>query len=65
MFPINASPMVYRGGLMEFPGVGGAIDSKIIDGATADSILETSAQGLEAAWDNYMKALETSQTVAD
>ena len=65
VFPINASPMVYRGGLMEFPGVGGAIDSKLIDGATSDSILETSAQGLEAAWDNYMKALETSQTVAD
>lgn len=64
VFPINASPMVYRGGLAEFPGVGGAIDSKMINGETSENILATSAQGLESNWENYMKALETSQTVA-
>ncbi len=65
VFPNNSSPMMYRGGLAEFPGVGNAIDSRLIDGETGDSILAISAQGMAANWDTYMKALETSQTTAE
>ena len=64
VFPNNSSPMMYRGGLAEFPGVGNAIDGKLMDGESADSILAASAQGMEANWENYRKALETSQTTA-
>lgn len=65
VFPNNSSPMVYRGGLVEFPGVGNAIDGKLIDGEKADTILATSAQGMNANWDVYIKALETSQTTVE
>lgn len=65
VFPNNSSPMMYRGGLAEFPGVGNAIDSRLIDGETGDSILAISAQGMAANWDTYRKALETSQTTAE
>ncbi len=64
IFPINASAMVYRGGLAEFPGVSG-MDGQLTDGANSKSILEISGKALEANWENYMEALETSQKTAE
>lgn len=60
VFPINASPMVYRGGLGDLPGVSG-IDKELYNGTSAQTILNTCKTGLAANWTNYVKALETSE----
>ncbi len=59
VFPVNASPVAYRGGLGDLPGVKG-IDKSLYDGASATSLLNTCATEINAQWSVYMKALETS-----
>ena len=59
VFPINASPVAYRGGLGDLPGVKG-IDKSLYDGTSATTLLTTCATEINAQWSVYMKALETS-----
>ena len=59
VFPVNASPMAYRGGLGDLPGVGGP-DKALVGGQTATSLLEKSKAEIAAQWDVYLKALESS-----
>ncbi len=60
VFPNNSSPMVYRGGLSELPGVGTTADKQLYNGAAPASILNTSKTNMVANWENYLKALESS-----
>ena len=60
VFPNNSSPMVYRGGLSELPGVGTTADKQLYNGAAPASILYTSKTNMVANWENYLKALESS-----
>ena len=61
VFPINASPMAYRGGLGDLPGVSGP-DSRLISGASASDILSLCADDINDYWDSkYLKALENSE----
>ncbi|MDE7329596.1 MAG: extracellular solute-binding protein [Clostridia bacterium] len=60
VFPVNASPMAYRGGLGDLPGVSGP-DKKLWEGASATSILEICAKDLSANWEDMLRALTTSE----
>lgn len=59
VFPRNASPMAYRGGLSDMSGVSGA-DKTLWNGTSASSILNTVKTNLEHNWDVYLRAEETS-----
>ena len=59
VFPINASPMAYRGGLNELPGVSGP-DKTLYNGTSTTSILSTCKTSIVANWEVYLKALNTS-----
>lgn len=61
VFPVNASPMAYRGGLGDLPGANGP-DKILFNGYTATSILNKCSTHLAAKWDEYVKALTTSGT---
>ena len=61
VFPNTSTPMVYRGGFTDFPGMNVGMDSALVDGMTADEILSTSQEGIAFNWDTYMKALTTSE----
>ena len=61
MIPIfgnPASPMVYRGGLSDFPGSTSSIDSLLIDGTSVDSILKTSGETIELRWQTFLDAMK-------
>lgn len=60
VFPVNASPMAYRGGLGDLPGVSGP-DRQLYDGASATSLLNTCKTDLNSNWSNIIKAMETSE----
>ncbi|MDE6504256.1 MAG: extracellular solute-binding protein [Clostridia bacterium] len=61
VFPINASPMAYRGGLGDLPGVSGP-DKRLFEGTSASSLLSTCAGDLDSYWDSkYLKALIDSE----
>lgn len=59
VFPVNASPMAYRGGLGDLPGVSG-VDRQLWDGATATTLLGICKTDLSANWANIIKAMETT-----
>ncbi|MDE5667340.1 MAG: hypothetical protein K2I29_03775, partial [Clostridia bacterium] len=60
VFPINASPMSYRGGMGDLPGVSGP-DKRLFNGEDAQSLLDMCANDLNSRWDStYYKALITS-----
>ncbi len=60
VFPINASPMAYRGGLGDLPGISGP-DKELYNGTSASSILATCSAEIAAQWSVYVKALEASE----
>ncbi len=60
VFPINASPMAYRGGLGDLPGVSGP-DKELYNGTSATSLLTTCGSEIAAQWNVYLKALEASE----
>lgn len=61
VFPINASPMAYRGGLGDLPGVSGP-DSRLISGSSASDILGKCAEDFNDYWESkYLKALLDSE----
>lgn len=60
VFPVNASPMAYRGGLGDLPGVSG-IDKQLWDGTSATTILGVCKTDLSSNWANIIKAMETSE----
>ena len=62
VFPINASPMVYRGGLGDLDGLGGGPDKMLVNGSTPSSMLATCKTSLINNWEVYLKALNTSQS---
>lgn len=59
IFPRNASPLVYLGGLGDTPGSGAGIDNAICSGSTATSLLSASKTGLEYNWENISKYIKT------
>jgi len=59
VFPVNASPIVYRGGLGDLPGISGP-DKALWDGKTATSILKTCESDLNAKWNDMVKWLDTA-----
>lgn len=59
VFPRNASPMVYRGGMGDMSGVSGP-DSQFYKGTTVDTILETVKTSLDHNWATYLEAEQTS-----
>ncbi len=61
IFPNTSTPMVYRGGFLDFPGMTSGMDVALVDGMTAEKILSTSRDGIAFNWDTYMKALTTSE----
>ncbi|MDE6374118.1 MAG: extracellular solute-binding protein, partial [Clostridia bacterium] len=59
VFPINASPLAYRGGLGELPGISGQ-DKVLINGTqTVSSILSTCKTNLTKNWENLMRILNS------
>lgn len=59
IFPRNASPLVYLGGLGDTPGSGSGIDSSLCSGAKASSLLQASKTNLEHNWENISKYIKT------
>jgi len=60
VFPVNASPIMYRGGLSDLPGISGP-DKALWDGKTAASILKTCESDLNAKWADMVKWLDTAK----
>ncbi len=59
IFPRNASPIMYRGGMGDM-SVGGGVDGKLFNGTSSSGLLALAKQSIVDHWDEYMKALETS-----
>ena len=59
IFPRNASPLVYLGGLGDTPGSGSGIDRSLCSGAKASSLLQASKTNLEHNWENISKYIKT------
>ena len=58
VFGNPSSPMVYRGGLSDFPGSTSSIDSLLIDGTSVDSILKSSGDTISLKWQTYLDAMK-------
>ena len=59
VFPVNSSPIAYRGGLGDLPGISGP-DKALYDGRSADSILKTCKDDMTANWQDYIKWLDSN-----
>ncbi len=59
VFPRNASPMVYRGGMGDMSGVSGP-DKQFFNGTSVESLLNTVKTSLEHNWSVYLEAEEAS-----
>ena len=58
IFPRNASPLVYLGGLGDTPGAGTGIDHALYSGSDAAALLKSSKTNLTANWDNISKYIK-------
>lgn len=58
IFPRNASPLVYLGGLGDTPGAGTGIDHALYSGSGAAALLKSSKTNLTANWDNISKYIK-------
>ena len=52
------SPMVYRGGLSDFPGSSGTIDASMVDGKSVSGILSTSGETITQKWQQYLDSMK-------
>lgn len=59
VFPVNSSPVAYRGGLGDLPGISGP-DKALYDGRTADAILKTCKEDMTSNWQDYIKWIDAN-----
>ena len=59
VFPVNSSPVAYRGGLGDLPGISGP-DKALYDGKTADAILKTCKDDMTSNWQDYIKWIDAN-----